>query len=293
MGPTERILVIGAGGRLGAALCRQYSPDLLVTGLNRTELDLTQLEQVRAAIWQLEFDLLINCAALTNVDYCESHAEEALRVNAEAPQLMAEICQAKNRQLVHISTDYVFDGEKREPYTEEDNARPISIYGQSKLRGEQRVLEANDQALVIRVSWVFGPDRASFVDKMIQRARENADIAAVADKFSTPSYTIDIARWLEHAWESGATGLLHLANGGACSWQEYAQYAIECCQQEGVQVKGRRVAAQALEEMKNFVARRPVHTVLSTEKFARLSGVTPRNWREAVAEYVRDYVARK
>ena len=149
--------MVGAGGRLGAALAREYASPYETIGFTHTQLDLGQPESLRATLAPLHFDLLINAAALTNVDYCENHRDDAMRLNAEAPRVLAEICAEKNVRFVQVSTDYVFDGEKRTPYTEEDVAQAISVYGASKREGEIRVLQANTRALVVRVSWVFGP----------------------------------------------------------------------------------------------------------------------------------------
>ena len=150
------------------------------------------------------FDVLINAAAFTNVDACETERDRAFRINAEAPGILAEICNEKDAKMIHFSTDYVFDGEKRAPYTEEDQANPISAYGESKLAGEKNVLAADDGHLVVRVSWVFGPDRPSFVDAMIKRAQQDEKIDAISDKFSTPTYTHDIADMLAACWMIGA-----------------------------------------------------------------------------------------
>jgi dTDP-4-dehydrorhamnose reductase len=288
-----KIAIIGSGGRLGAALAREYSRDLEVTSFGRSQLDLGQLDRVRSALAQTKFELLINCAALTNVDYCESHREEAFVVNAEGPRLLAEIANEKSAKLIHFSTDYVFDGKKTDPYVEEDKAVPLSVYGESKLEGERRVLEVSSQHLVVRLSWVFGRDKPSFIDQIIQRARESDVVTAVADKFSKPTYTIDVASWLRLAIDKSANGVLHLANRGGCSWQEWAQYAIDVCGSLGIPLKAKRVGAVSLADMKNFVAQRPVHTVLSTAKFAALTGVQPRHWREAVAEYITAHVSKK
>jgi dTDP-4-dehydrorhamnose reductase len=293
MSSFQPIVIVGAGGRLGAALGREYQRDYDVTSFERIQLDLGRLDRVRSALSKAKFDLLINCAALTNVDYCESHREEAFVVNAEAPPLLAEIANEKSAKLVHFSTDYVFDGKKTDPYVEEDKAVPLSVYGESKLEGERRVLEVSSQHLVVRLSWVFGPDKPSFIDQIIQRARENDVVTAVADKFSAPTYTIDGAIWLRLAIDKSANGILHLANNGGCSWQEWAQYAIDVCRSLGIPLKAKRVGAVSLADMKNFVAQRPVHTVLSTAKFAALTGVQPRHWREAVAEYITAHVFKK
>ena len=288
-----KIAIIGANGRLGAALAREYARDFELTSFERRQLDLGQLDRVRSALAATKFELLINCAALTNVDYCESHREEAFVVNAEAPRLLAEIANEKSARLVHFSTDYVFDGKKTDPYVEEDKAVPLSVYGESKLEGEDRVLEVSSQHLVIRLSWVFGPDKPSFIDQIIQRAREKDVVTAVADKFSAPTFTIDVAGWLRLVVEKNAHGILHLGNNGGCSWQEWAQYAIDVCRSRGLPLKAERVGAVSLGDMKNFVAQRPVHTVLSTAKFTALTGVQPRHWREAVAEYISAHVSKK
>lgn len=260
-------------------------------GFKRTELDLAVPGQLRATLARLEFDVLINAAAQTLVDRCEENREEAFAINADAPAVLAELCDGKGARLIHISTDYVFDGEKREPYSEEDAAEPISVYGESKLRGERGVLALRGAHVVARVSWVFGPDRPSFIDWVIQQAREKEQVSAVADKFSTPTYTVDIARMLAPFFDPAQPGgLLHVANRGECSWQQYGQHALDCCAAEGVALRARTVDPITLADMKNFIARRPIYTVLSTGRLERLTGETPRDWREAVAEYVRDHV---
>ncbi len=288
----RKIVIIGAGGRLGAALQRIYSSEHAVVGFSHAELDLAATDQLRVTLGALDFDVLINSAAQTNVDRCETHPDEAFQLNSEAPRVMAEICSGKNARLIHVSTDYVFDGDKTGPYTEDDPANPISVYGASKLAGEKNVLAPDSRHVVARVSWVFGPDRPSFIDWAIGEAREKDVVNAVADKFSTPTYTLDLANMLRPLFESGAatSGIIHLTGDGGCSWQEYAQWAVDCCVQAGIPLKARKVGAISLADMKNFVARRPLHTVLATDKYQRLTGHKPRHWRDAVAEYVRDYV---
>ena len=286
----KRVVVVGAGGRLGAALVREWAKEFDVVGFNHAQLDLGKPEQLRATLNALEFDALINTAAQTNVDRCETEQEEAFALNAEAPRALAEICAAKRARFIHISTDYVFDGKKREPYTEEEEARPISVYGESKREGERRALAANDRALIVRVSWVFGPDRPSFVDWAIGQAREREEVKAIADKWATPTYTFDLAQWLKSLLSDATSrGILHLANSGECSWQEYAQWAIDCCRAEGVPLKTNTIGKSSLSEMKNFIAQRPVYSVLSTSKYEALTGVAPRPWQEAVADFVRHH----
>ncbi len=317
MNNRTKILIVGAGGRLGTALLHEYRDKLDVIGLDHTQLDLTDFDRVRERLSPLDFNILINCAAFTNVDLCEKEIDQAFRINAEAPKLLAQICRDKKAKLIHFSTDYVFDGEKREPYVENDVAKPISVYGESKREGEKSVLQTSSsfesaastmtslpaegaagqrpvrRHLVVRVSWVFGPDRPSFIDAVIKRASENDHVDAIVDKFSTPTYTRDIAKMLPQFFDVDIEGgILHFANAGECSWQEYAQHALDSGRSLGIPLKAKTVGALKLADMKNWIARRPVYSVLSTEKFFSLTGTTPRNWRDAVAEYVREFVAR-
>jgi len=273
---------------------REYREKHDVADFNHGQLDLASLDDVRGKLGPMNFDVLINAAAFTNVDACETERERAFLINAEAPGVLAEICNAKTARLIHFSTDYVFDGEKRAPYTEEDHANPISLYGESKLMGEKNVLAADSEHLVVRVSWVFGPDRSSFIDAMIKRAQQDEKVDAISDKFSTPTYTHDIARMLPQFFQRGVeVGVLHFANAGKCSWQEYAQWGLDCCRAAGIPLKARTVGALKLSEMKTLVARRPVFSVLSTVKYAELTGTAPRAWREAVADYITRFYSKK
>lgn len=284
------VVIIGSGGRLGAALMREYRDKFDVAGFNHAQLDLGDAEVLREKLRPLDFGVLINAAAFTNVDLCEKEQEQAFQINAEAPRVLAEICRDKKAKLIHISTDYVFDGAKREPYRESDPVNPISVYGESKQAGEENVLAVHDRHLVVRVSWVFGPDRSSFIDAVIKRARTEEQVDAIADKFATPTYTKDIAEMLPRFFDAdGASGILHFANAGECSWQEYAQHALDCCHQLGVPLKARIVTPLKLSDMKNFIARRPIYSVLSTSKYNALTGQEPRPWQKAVEEYVRDH----
>ena len=289
-----KIVIIGAGGRLGAALVREFRPKYDVAGFDHAQLDLSNLKGLREKVGATTFDVLINAAAFTNVDACETERDRAFLINAEATGILAEICNEKDAKLIHFSTDYVFGGEKRAPYIEEDQAHPISAYGESKLAGEKNVLAAEDGHLVVRVSWVFGPDRPSFIDAMIKRAQQDEKIDAISDKFSTPTYTHDIARMLPQFFDRGMEGgILHFANAGKCSWQEYAQWALDCCRDAGIPLKARTVGALKLSEMTNWVARRPVYSVLSTAKYTELTGTAPRAWRDAVADYITRFYSKK
>src|ERR1051325_694583 len=289
-----RIVILGAGGRLGAALKRNYRNNFDAVGFNRAQLDLAKTDQVRDRLASAEFDILINCAAMTNVDLCESKQREAFAVNADAPKVLAEICSKKKAKLIHFSTDYVFDGQKSEQYVETDAAKPVSVYGESKRAGEENILALKDRHLVIRVSWVFGPERPSFIDAMIKRAAEEEKIAAISDKFSAPTYTSDVATMLTQFFDVDVPdGLLHFSNSGECSWQEYAQHALDCCRARGVPIKAKTVGATKMSGMKDWIARRPVYSVLSTGQYAKLKGAVPRSWRDAVADYIERSYSKK
>jgi dTDP-4-dehydrorhamnose reductase len=288
-----KIVILGAGGRLGAALMREYREKYDLAGFNHAQLDLANLDDVRGKLGGMNFDVLINAAAFTNVDACETERDRAFLINAEAAGVLAEICNEKDAKLIHFSTDYVFDGQKRAPYTEGDQANPISLYGESKLTGEKKVLAAENGHLVVRVSWVFGPDRPSFIDAMIKRAQQDEKIDAISDKFSTPTYTHDLARMLPQFFDRREGGILHFANAGKCSWQEYAQWALDCCRDAGIPLKATTVGALTLKDMSSWVARRPVYSVLSTAKYTELTGATPRAWREAVNEYITRFYSKK
>jgi dTDP-4-dehydrorhamnose reductase len=281
-------VILGSGGRLGAALAREWSrAGDAIRGFTRAELDLADHARLRETLEAATFDVLVNCAALTNVDYCETRPEEAHRVNAEAVRVIGEVCARRGARCVHISTDYVFDGAAGAPYREEDAAEPISHYGASKRAGEIALLETSDRHLAVRVSWVFGPDRPSFIDQVLQRAVQEEKAAAIADKWAVPTYTADTATLLRPFLRKlPEGGLLHLCNGGACTWQEYGQFALDCARAAGVELRARRVDPLRMADLAAFVAKRPPYTVMSTAKLARLGGATPRLWQDAVEEYV-------
>lgn len=293
-----RVVIIGSNGRLGAALKRHYSQEHQVLGLGRAQLDLRHPDQVRKRLEQEDFDAIVNCAAVTSVDYCETHHEEAGSVNAYAAQAVAEVAAAKGARCIHISTDYVFGGTKTGPYREQDPAEPLGVYAETKLRGEKLVLAVSPAHCVVRVSWVFGPDRPSFIDMMLRRALQNDRVEAIADKISCPGYSLDYAEWLgallfgpDEQW-ARAGGLLHLCNTGATNWRDYAEHALQCAMAAGLPLRTTRVEPLLLRDMAMFVAPRPVNTVMDTGKFTKITGITPRPWQAAVEDYVVNYVAK-
>jgi dTDP-4-dehydrorhamnose reductase len=286
---NPKIIVTGANGRLGAALVREWrAAGLNAVGFGRAELDISNADSIASKLDAEDFSVLVNCAAQTNVDRCETENDEAFELNAAAPTIIADACRRKGARMIQISTDYVFDGAKEGTYTEQDAAVPISIYGASKRAGESGVLTATEgEGLVVRVSWVFGPDRPSFVDQIVKNAMEKDEVAAIADKIAVPTYTLDAASLLKpFLFEVKASGILHLCNGGSCTWQEYGQWALDCAAEAGAALKTRTVEPLKMADLKAFIAKRPPNTAMDTTRLAGLIGQTPRHWKDAVREYI-------
>ena len=284
---SKKILILGGRGRLAASLAESWSRNHEVVSWGRAEADVSNLEKLRSQLAGVEFDVLVNGSGATNVDGCESAREEARTVNTLAPQIMAECASQRGARFIHFSTDYVFDGKKEAPYTESDSANPSGWYGQTKLDGENLVLANSSTHLVVRVSWVFGPAKPSFVDMIIQRAIENDHVEAVDDKFSAPTYAPDVAYWLEPFLDQSLSGgLYHACNSGSCSWQEYGEKALEFAAEAGLSLKTTKAGGVPLSQMKQFIAPRPVFSILSTSKLATATGMTPRHWHAALRDYI-------
>lgn len=288
----QRIIITGTGGRLGAALARRLRDRHRVVAWDRRAVDLSIPEQLEDHLRGTAYDVLINCAALTSVDQCEMEPELARSVNETAPGIMAAHSRAIGARMIQISTDYVYDGTAPGLRTEADATGPLGVYGRTKLAGEAAVLAQDARFLAARVSWVFGPDRESFVDSIIRRAVESTAAGAISDKFSTPSFSHDLSDMLERLLAvPDACGALNLCNEGTCSWQEYGQAALDLAHMVGVPLQCRTLDAQRLADMVSFKAQRPVHTAMSTARYTALTGHTPRHWRLALQEYIATYYA--
>ena len=286
----HRIVVIGAGGRLGSSLVRMLKPDHELVAFDRAALDLSSARAIREALDPLDYDRLFLTGALTAVDYCEAHRDEAFAVNAAGPGLVAEISARKGAHLTYVSTDFVFDGTKETPYAETDAPRPISVYGASKLEGETRVLRACPDHLVARVSWVFGPGRPAFsgVDRR-QGLRAGATDAA-GQQSGCPTYTIDLVEWMAalalDPSRAPAAGLFHLCNSNPCTWRDWGQFTIDAARDAGIQIIAGEIQGIPVDSVAAFVAKRPVNSAMATEKFSSLTGIRPRGWKEALRDFV-------
>lgn len=289
-GPSKRVVVIGAGGRLGGALAHQYREDFEVLGFTRAQLDIGDEQAVRAALEPLEFDFLILSAGLTAVDYCEANPREAYGLNAQAPGVLARLCAAKGAHMTCFSTDFVFSGERCEPYSEEDEPNPLSVYGASKLEGERQVLNAAPSHLVVRLSWLYGCRRPAFPEWIIQQALKHQSLALPADKLASPSCCEDLSTYLLELlrYDAGEPcgGIVHLCNSGSCSWQQWGEACLEAAREAGVDLACQHIGATRLQDVEAFVAVRPAQSVLNCGKFTRITGITPRAWQDALRDHL-------
>jgi dTDP-4-dehydrorhamnose reductase len=232
VGPSERpILVVGKGGQLGRALLAHpllTDPSLAVIGWGRDDLDLGDPASIHEAMERLMPSLVLNAAAWTAVDLAESHADAARRVNAEAPAALATWCAAHEARFVHLSTDFVFDGMHPTPLDEDAPTGPVNVYGTTKRAGEEAVLAAASDALVLRTSWVYAPHGANFVRTILRVLRERGEVRVVADQVGVPTSALGLARAvLEVAVDPSMRGVLHYCDAGVASWYDFAQAIAE------------------------------------------------------------------
>jgi len=289
MPASPRVLVLGVNGRLGRVLtCRLKQAGQLVASLGRNELDLAIPQAIPAELAPWDFDWIINAAGTTDVDACEREPKLAMLINATSTQALAEVCAARGARLIQISTDYVFSGSERHLLTETDLAEPVSIYGSSKRAGEIAALEANPANIVARVSWLFGGEKASFPDRVVTSALAGEPVRAVNDKWACPTYAEDLVDWLHWLVQDGThQGLIHLCNEGPATWLEYGQATLDLALELGLPLETKQVEGHSMIGFDRFLATRPVYTPLDTQLFARLSGITPRPWREALRDYLK------
>lgn len=278
-----RWFVTGARGQLGTALVRHLEARGEPLRAFGHELDVADEAALGAALDAGPApDVLVNAAAFTKVDRCEVEPEQAERINARAPGLLARLARERGAGLVHVSTDYVFDGRLRRPYREDDPPAPLGVYGRTKLAGERAVREAMPQALVVRTSWVFGRGR-NFVAAVLEKGRAAASggeaLRVVDDQWGRPTSAWDLAAGLVALVEREATGLYHLANRGEATWWDLARAALDHAGLRDVPVE--RISTASLE----LAAPRPAWSVLDLEK-ARGLGVALPPWREALAAHL-------
>lgn len=230
----KKILLTGIHGQVGNALAMAFSKNDAfannVVGLSREQLDLTDQDAIRRAVQTIRPDLIINPAAYTAVDKAEAEPELAYAINATAPQVLAEEAVKLGARLIHFSTDYVYAGNKVGAYVEDDVTQPLSVYGKSKLAGEEAIRAAGVQHLIFRTSWVYGAYGKNFMNTILRLANERDELRIVADQFGAPTSSTSIARAVLSVlanWQSGFTGIYHLVNAGRTSWHAFATAIVE------------------------------------------------------------------
>jgi dTDP-4-dehydrorhamnose reductase len=274
-------LVLGAGGMLGRAVTEALEEAYPGTiSATRAEADVTDRFRLEAEIERLRPDVIVNCAAYTDVDGCEIDRDRARRVNAEGAGNAAIAAAATGCRVVHVSTDFVFDGRHSVPYTEDDPPAPLSEYGRTKLDGERRVAAATAEHLIVRTSWLYGRGRGNFVDSIRARAANGGTLSVVNDQFGSPTYVLDLARALSLLITRNARGLVHFANAGVCSRHDLAREILETCGFGASELK-----AIATGEA-GRIAVRPAYSALDTSRYSRLAGESPRPWQEALHEHL-------
>lgn len=294
-----KLLVIGAEGQLGSEVAALAEGRHAVTGVGREDCDITDLNSLREVVRGCLPDGIVNAAAYTDVDGCEANRLRAFRVNALGARNVAIAARECGAKLIHVSTDYVFSGEKGAPYHEFDEPHPINLYGQSKLLGEQLVKEQTSCFFIVRTSWLYGSHGKNFVNTMLRLAREKAELNVVDDQRGSPTYAKDLAAQISTLLDTDLFGTYHAAGHGECSWFEFA---LEIFRNAGHRVEdentgkatvtivsgqgSRRVSVRAVTT-DDFPrpARRPRYSVLDNYMLRLESLDNMREWREALAAF--------
>jgi len=276
---TIKIVVTGANGQLGKCIqdiAVQYS-DYDFHFKSSKELDITSKSQINSLFTQEKFGYCINCAAYTAVDKAESDQENAFLVNAEAVRYLAEACKAQNTILIHISTDFVFDGSKTTPYSEEDVPNPINVYGASKLKGEQYVQQLLKKYFIIRTSWVYSEYGHNFVKTMLRLGKESKEISVVNDQIGSPTYAGDLAGIIMKVVDSkeSSYGLFHYSYEGEISWFDFATSIFEI---KRMNVKVKPIPSEAFPTL----AKRPRFSVMDKSKITQALNLKIPYWRDSL-----------
>ena len=277
------IVVLGAGGMLGTALVNVLGDQGrdCVSFLGRKDLDITRKERVNAVLKDLHPGVIINTASYTDVDGAESDSKLALEINGTGAASVADVASQMRIPIVHISTDYVFDGRKDTPYLTDDGTNALNIYGASKLEGENLVRRKAHKYMIVRTSWLFGPNGKNFVRTMLEMGRSRSTLDVVDDQTGSPTFTRHLAGAILELVDRGVTGTYHLTNTGQCTWFTFAR---EIFRQSGMDVKVRPVPTEAFPRP----AARPRNSVLDCSSTYELLGHPLPSWQTALSEYLEE-----
>ena len=288
MSPVQA-LVLGAGGQLGQT-CIETAPERVdARGLTRSECDITDPAALKQAIGDLRPQVVINAAAYTAVDQAEEDPEAARAANADAPALIADLCAQQAARLIHLSTDFVFDGTGHKPYLPDAQPSPLGVYGQSKWQGEQAVLERGPGSVILRTSWVYAPRGHNFVLTMLRLMRERGEVKVVSDQIGSPTSTLSLANicW-GFALHDDATGIFHWSDAGAISWYDFACAIRDEALNLGL-LEGPVVVEPIPTAAFPTKARRPAYSVLDASATCAALGVSQQPWREALCQVLRSF----
>ena len=286
----RNVLVTGSNGQLASCikdLAKQYE-DLDFIYTDYKELDICDLNQVNTFFKSnKKIDYCINCAAYTAVDKAESDVEKAFEINANGAKNLAVACREFDAILIQISTDFVFDGEKKEPYTETDVAKPIGVYGASKLQGEQEIIKILETYFILRTSWLYSEYGTNFMKTMLKLAETRDEISVVSDQIGSPTYAGDLAAVILKIISSKNTnfGLYHYSNEGVASWYDFAKTIFEASH---TQIKLNPIKTEAYPTP----AKRPFYSVMDKVKIKSILGIETLNWSESLIKALKAIILR-
>ena len=277
----ENVLIVGANGQLGYD-CLEVFKDFNVIGLDLPDIDITSMDSIYEAVKKYEADVIINCAAYTNVDAAESNIDIATAVNAAGPKNLAKVSSDVGAFLVHISTDYVFSGDRKLPeeYVESDSTGPVSVYGETKLAGEQGVVANTKNYAILRTAWLYGTNGNNFLKTMKRLALEDSErvIKVVSDQFGSPTLSRTLAKQIKEVVVTRATGLFHARGEGYCSWYEFAKTFLE------ISHISFSMMPCSTDEYPT-PAKRPSNSILENKRLKDLNINVMVNWQDDLAEF--------
>ena len=279
-----KILITGVNGQVGHALVRKLTEHELI-GLTRQDCDLTNLDQIKQVIDQHQPDLIINPAAYTKVDQAENEPELAFQINRDAPKVMAEKAREYNIPLIHFSTDYVFNGEKKEAYVEDVPTHPLGVYGQSKCAGEETIQEVGGLTYIFRTSWVYSNIGHNFFLTMKKLSQERDELKVVADQIGVPTSNQFIAEQIKNIipqLNQNNTGVYHLVPDGSCSWHEFAKQIIS---QANPQFNLEHLHAIQTHKFPTRT-KRPANSILSNDKIKQVFDLNFSDWKDNLSQVI-------
>ncbi|WP_320170030.1 dTDP-4-dehydrorhamnose reductase [Maridesulfovibrio sp.] len=281
----KAVILGGRTGLVGQTLTEKLKKNNLITiPLSRSDFDPLDEESMQALLEREEPDFIFNTIAYTMVDQAEEEENRAHLLNTTLPVSLGRLAKKFGCKLIHFSTDFVYDGKKDSPYVETDATNPQSVYGETKLDGDEKLLQSGyPDILIIRTAWLFGPHKTNFVKKIIGYAKEREFLSVVHDQKGSPTYTPDLADYTIELLRHEATGIFNVVNSGKASWCELAAEAINC---SAINCRIDAVPSSSYPTQ----AKRPPYSVLDTSKFTEMTGITPRPWVQALRDYIYNHI---